>query len=123
LPLPVPKNCFSKSRHRLSRDGWFTSTFTGTVTITAYLGVSALTSPSYDPNVTVLDPPVLPFTGQLTEWFGGSFNKNNFVFHDTLHVSATDANGTTVRVLDVSHTNSTPGNPFVPHSFEITTCG
>ena len=94
-------------------DGWFTSTFTGTVTLTAYL----------DPGLTTRDLSVLPFTGRLTDWFGGSFNKNNFVFHSTFHFSGTAADGTTFRILDVSHTNTTASNPFVPHSFEITTCG
>jgi hypothetical protein len=94
-------------------DGWFTSTFTGTATITAYL----------DAGLTQPDPNVLPFTGKLTEWFGGSFNKNNFVFHSTFHFDGTAANGTTFRILDVSHTNTTASNPFVPHSFEITSCG
>jgi hypothetical protein len=93
-------------------DGWFTSTFTGTVTVTAYLDVG-LTTP---------DPNVLPFTGQLTEWFGGSFNKNNFVFHSTFHFSGTDANGTAFRILDVSHANSATGGVGPPHSFEITRC-
>ena len=97
-------------------DGWFTSTWAGTVTLTAFIG---------DPTVDgVPDPNVPPLTGQLTEWFGGSFNKNNFVFHSTFHLNVASADGqTTLRVLDVSHANSTPGNPFVPHSFEFTTCG
>jgi hypothetical protein len=93
-------------------DGWFTSTFTGTVTLTAYL----------DAALTTRDPNVLPYTGKLTEWFGGSFNRNNFVFHDTFHFEGTAADGTTFRILDVSHTNSTPRAVGPPHSFEITTC-
>jgi hypothetical protein len=97
-------------------DGWFTMTWTGTVTLTAFIG---------DPTAGgVPDPSVPPLTGRLTEWFGGSFNKNNVVFHGTLHIDATSADGqTSLRVLDVSHANSTAANPFVPHSFEITTCG
>jgi hypothetical protein len=95
-------------------DGWTTSTFTGTVTITPFL----------DPGLTTPDPNVLPFTGQLTEWFGGSFNRNNFVFHTTFHFSGTDANGNTLRVLDVSHANTTGAAPFgPPNSFEILSCG
>jgi hypothetical protein len=95
-------------------DGWSTSTFTGSVTITPFL----------DPGLTVPDPNVLPFTGQLTEWFGGSFNRNNFVFHTTFHFSGTDANGNTLRVLDVSHANTTGTAPFgPPNSFEILSCG
>jgi hypothetical protein len=97
-------------------DGWFTSTWTGNVTVTAFIG---------DPTAGgVPDPNVPTLTGQLTEWFGGSFNKNNVVFHSTFHLNAASADGqTTLRVLDVTHANSTPTNPFVPHSFEITTCG
>jgi hypothetical protein len=95
-------------------DGWFTSTFTGTVTITPFL----------DPGLTQPDPNVLPFTGQLTEWFGGSFNRNNSVFHSTFHFSGTDANGNTLRVLDVSHANTTGAAPFgTPNSFDILSCG
>jgi hypothetical protein len=93
-------------------DGWFTSTFTGTVTLTAYLD-AALTRP---------DPKVGPFTGQLTEWFGGSFNRNNFVFHSTFHFNGTAADGTTFRILDVFHVNSATGVVGPPHSFEITSC-
>jgi len=97
-------------------DGWFTSTWTGTVTVTAFIG---------DPTAGGLpDPAVPPLTGRLTEWFGGSFNRSNFVVHNTFHINATSADGlTSLRVLDVSHTNTSASNPFVPHSFEITTCG
>jgi len=95
-----------------ARDGWFTSTFTGTVTITAYL----------DAGLTIPDPNVAPFTGQLTEWFGGSFNRNNFVFHSTFHFDGTAADGTTFRILDVSHVNSATGVVGPPRSFEITRC-
>ena len=64
-----------------------------------------------------------PFTGKLTEWFGGGFNRNNQVFHSTFHFSGTAADGTTFRVLDVSHTNTTPNTALEPpHSFEITAC-
>ena len=95
-------------------DGWFTSTFTGTATITPYL----------DPGLTTPDPNVLPFTGHLTEWFGGSFNRNNMVFHSTFHFHGTDANGNTITVTDISHFNTNAANPFgPPNSFEITHCG
>jgi hypothetical protein len=94
-------------------DGWFTSTFTGTATITAYL----------DPDLTMPDTAVPSFTGQLTEWFGGSFNRNNFATSSTFHFSGTAADGETLRILDIAHANSTGNNPFVPRSFEITRCG
>ena len=95
-------------------DGWFTTTFTGTATITAFL----------DAGLTMPDPLVSPLTGHLTEWFGGSFNRSNTVFHSTFHFSGSDGNGNTLRVLDVSHANTTAANPLgPPHSFEILRCG
>jgi hypothetical protein len=94
-------------------DGWFTSTFTGTATITAYL----------DPDLTTPDTSVPTFTGRITEWFGGSFNRNNFASTSTFHFSGTATDGETLRILDISHANSTGNNPFVPRSFEITRCG
>jgi hypothetical protein len=95
-------------------DGWFTSTFTGTVTITAYL----------DPGLTQPDLSVPQLTGHLTDWFGGSFNKNNAVFHSTFHFNGASADGTTtLRILDVFHVNTTPVAVGPPHSFEITRCG
>ena len=94
-------------------DGWFTTTFTGTATITPYL----------DPGLTIPDPTVAPLTGRLTEWFGGSFNRSNVVFHSTFHFSGTNANGLTLRVQDISHTNTNVANPFgPPNSFEILGC-
>jgi hypothetical protein len=84
-------------------DGWFTTTFTGTATITPYLDYPGLTMP---------DPSVLPLTGHLTEWFGASCNRSNVVFHSTLHFSGADANGLTLTVLDVSHANTTAAAPF-----------
>jgi hypothetical protein len=97
-------------------DGWFTSTWAGTATITAFIG---------DPTAGgVPDPSVPPLTGQLTEWFGGSFNRSNFVVHSTFHFNGTSADGlTSLRILDVSHTSTSASNPFVPNSFEITRCG
>jgi hypothetical protein len=94
-------------------DGWFTSTFTGTVTLTAFT----------DPGLTTRDSSVPPFTGKLTVWFGGSFNKNNFVLHSTIHFSGTAADGTTLTIHDVFHVNNTPNTQLSPpHFFDITTC-
>ena len=59
-------------------DGWFTSTFAGTVTAVAYTADSA-------GNPVAPDPNVLPYTGHLQQWFGGSFNNMNFVNHDTIN--------------------------------------
>jgi hypothetical protein len=95
-------------------DGWFTSTFTGTATITPFL----------DPGLTTLDPAVLPYTGHLTEWFGGSFNHSNMVEHSTFHFEGTDALGNTLDISDIDHFNTDAADPFAPpSSFEITHCG
>lgn len=94
-------------------DGWFTSTFTGTATVTAYL----------DPDLTTPDTAVPTFTGQMTEWFGGDFNRSNFATTSTFHFSGAASDGETLRILDVAHANSTGDNPFVPRSFEIARCG
>lgn len=95
-------------------DGWFTTTFTGTATITPFL----------DPGLTTPDPTVLPFSGHLTEWFGGSFNRSNSVEHSTFHFQGTDANGNSLNLTDISHFNTNAANPFgPPNSFEITHCG
>ena len=94
-------------------DGWFTTTFTGTATI----------SPFLDPGLTTPDPNVLPFTGHLTEWFGGSFNRHNMVNHSTFHFHGTDANGHRLTVTDISHFSTNAANPFgPPNSFEIAHC-
>lgn len=69
------------------------------------------------------DKAVPPLTGRLTEWFGG-LQQEQLRVHSTFHINARSADGlTSLRVLDVSHTNTSSSNPFVPHSFEITTCG
>jgi hypothetical protein len=93
-------------------DGWFTSTFTGTVTLTAFT----------DAGLTTRDSTVPPFTGRLTIWFGGSFNKSNQVFHDTINFSGMAADGTTLTIHDVFHVNNTPNTLGPPHFFDITTC-
>ena len=107
-----------------AQNGWFTSTFTGSVTITAYLNGTV----DNNGNVTSVsdpDPNVLPFTGKITQWFGGSFNKQNFVFHAAVNISVTDANGDHLRVHLVSHQSSTPGSDpnGPPHTtFDNITC-
>ena len=107
-----------------AQDGWFTSTFTGKVTITAYLNGTV----DSDGNVTSVsdpDPNVLPFSGRITEWFGGSFNNQNFVVHGTINISVTDANGDSLRVHFVTHASWTPGSDpnGPPHTaFDKITC-
>jgi hypothetical protein len=87
-----------------AQDAWFTFTFTGNVTLTAYPPSSL----SFDKhgNVTGIigppDPSVPVFTGKLTEWFGGSFNNKNSVNTGTIHVSAT-GDGQSLSVHAVFH--------------------
>jgi hypothetical protein len=96
-------------------DGWFTSTFTGTVTVVAWTvdSTGQLVAP---------DPTVPPFTGQLTTWFGGSFNSRNFVVHDTIHFSGTAADGSTFSIHLVDHLSTTPNVAPAPNSFDIGAC-
>jgi hypothetical protein len=87
-----------------AQDAWFTSTFTGAVTLTAYPPSSL----SFDDqgNVTGIigpaDPNVAVFSGHLTEWFGGSFNNKNSVNHGTFNLSAAGG-GQTLSVHMVFH--------------------
>ena len=92
-----------------AQDAWFTSTFTGSVTITAYLHGKVDKNGNVK-SVSDPDPNVLPFSGRITEWFGGSFNKQSSVFHSTINLSVTNANGVTIRVHVVSHQSWTPGS-------------
>ncbi len=93
-----------------AQDGWFTSTFTGTVTLTAYPPSSVTVDANG--NATITGPPdatVPSFSGKLTEWFGGSFNKQSSVGHQTFHFSGVAADGQTFGVHIVSHMSWTPG--------------
>jgi hypothetical protein len=102
----------------------FKTTFTGITTITAYLHGTV----DSDGNVTSVsdpDPNVLPYTGRLTQSFGGSFNKQSGVFHFTLTFSGSTANGDHLRVHLVSHQSFTPGTDpnGPPHTaFDKITC-
>jgi hypothetical protein len=96
-------------------DAWFTSTFTGTVTVVAWTVGSA-------GNLVAPDPAVPPFTGQLTTWFGGSFNSQNFVVHDTIHFSGTAADGSTFGLHLVDHFSTTPTVAAAPNGFNIGSC-
>ena len=108
-----------------AQDGWFTYTFTGGVTITPYL-YGVIDSNGNVTSVSGPDPDHGPLTGRITEWFGGSFNNKNFLFHGTIEISVTDASGASLRVHVVSHASWTPGaDPSrAPHiAFDKVTCG
>jgi hypothetical protein len=96
-------------------DGWFTSTFTGTVTIVAFTVDSA-------GNPVAPDLGVPAFTGHLQQWFGGSFNRSNFVNHDTINFSGTAADGSTLSIHLVDHLSTTPNVAAAPNSFDIGSC-
>jgi hypothetical protein len=109
-----------------AQDAWFTSTFTGTATLTSYPPSSVEFDANGNP--TIVGPPdssVPPFTGKITEWFGGSFNKQSSVIHSTFHFSGASADGQTIRVQDVSHFSWTPGTDPTgpPHTvFDKVSC-
>lgn len=112
-----------------AQDFWFTSTFTGQVTITSYAPDQV--DPNSDPQNPVLIPGAKPdpqapvYNGKMTQWFGASGNRQNAVFHDTLSIHATGTDGSTVALHDVSHTSYTPGTSLSgpPHlSFDHFSC-
>src|ERR1700692_781891 len=73
-------------------DGWFTSTWTGTVSL-VFLQSDGVTP----------DPAAPTYTGHLQQWFGGSFNMNNFVNHDTTNVQLTGSDGSSIGFHIVDH--------------------
>jgi hypothetical protein len=95
-------------------DGWFTTTWTGQVTIVFY------TADAFGNPVAVDTSAPNPVTGHLTQWFGGSFNNKNFVTHDTINFTGTDANGNPVSFHAVDHVNTNAAG--VPHAFSIASC-
>jgi hypothetical protein len=109
-----------------AQDAWFTLTFTGNVTLTAYPPSSL----AFDDqgNVTgIVGPPdanVPLFTGRLTEWFGGSFNNKNATNTGTINLSVTGG-GQSVSVHTVFHANWAVGaDPSGPPTrmFDHITC-
>ncbi len=109
-----------------AQDGWFTSTFTGKVTFTAYPS-SSLTFDEQGNVTGVTGPPdasVPVFSGRITEWFGGSFNNKNSVIHGTVNVTAT-GDGQSLSVHAVFHAawavGADPNGPPT-RAFDKVTC-
>jgi hypothetical protein len=96
-------------------DGWFTSTFTGTANVTFWTvdGTGNLVAP---------DPSVPTFTGHIEQWFGGSFNKNNYVNHDTTNVSVTGSDGSLLSVHIVNHQSTSAVVTAAPNQFTFAHC-
>jgi hypothetical protein len=90
-------------------DGWFTSTFTGTATVTFYPDGTV----DDQGNVTsVGGTPDMQVTGHLTNWFGGSFNAQNSVVHGTINFQGTEVfpnPGAPIRFHDTTHVAWLPG--------------
>jgi hypothetical protein len=79
-------------------DAWFTSTFTGEAQIFA---------PDFSKT-----PPLgaLLASGHLTTWFGGEFNNQNYVLHDTGMFQGTTVTGQSLFLHFVDHASSVPPN-------------
>jgi hypothetical protein len=99
-----------------AQDGWFTSTFEGTATLDPILvSIDFTTNP---PTITVLGPdgsrPAI--SGHTAMWFGGSFNKQNYVLHDTgnFRGSTVTSPSRTVDLHFIDHANSVPPNNLPP---------
>ena len=110
-------------------DFWATNTFTGQVTLSFYDPV--------DVDVTVIDDQgditATPtgqaenvVTGQLTQWFGVSDNKQNGEFGFTFAFHGTDQFGTLLTIHGNSHANWTPGGEPLAgpphHSINTASC-
>ena len=94
---------------------WFTSTFTGTVTV-VYYTVDSLGNP------IAPDPSVPTSTGHITESFGVSANNKNFVQHDIINFTGTHPNGTPVSFHALDHTSLPAAPGKVPNDFHIASC-
>lgn len=110
-PFPGPVvvvgfgNGISHSNVNGADDWWLTSTFEGTA------DVHVLTFDNSGAPVIG----ALVATGHQMQWFGNSFNANNYVFHDTGNVKVTTV-GTSPQTFDLhfaDHQSSTGGNPFI----------
>jgi hypothetical protein len=96
-------------------DAWFTSTFTGQVTLVPFTA-DAMGNP------IAPDPAAPTLTGHLTQWFGGSFNNKNFVNHDTITFVGTGSDGSQVSFHMVDHQSVSATVGAAPMSFTIAHC-
>jgi hypothetical protein len=96
-------------------DGWFTSTFSGTVTI-------VLWTVDGEGNLVAPDPSAPSLTGHMTQWFGGSFNNKNFVNHDVINFSGTGSDGSILSVHILDHMNVPASAAAAPNTFDVASC-
>jgi hypothetical protein len=78
-------------------DSWFTSTFEGNAKIFAL-------------DITTFTIGPLQASGHLTTWFGGEFNNQNYVLHDTGMFQGTTVTGQSLFLHFVDHASSVPPN-------------
>jgi hypothetical protein len=99
-------------------DFWFTTTFTGTGTITFYTGAPIFDN---DGNVTgVTGSPEKQVAGHLTQWFGFEANAQNSVQHGTVTFVGTVVGGSAITLHFHNQAVWTPGmDPNGPPKFAI----
>ena len=99
-------------------DVWFTTTFTGTATITFYPNGTVDSNGNV---ISVSGTPDMQVTGHLTQWFGFEGNKQNAVAHGTIDFQGLTVYpnpGTPITFHNVTHAAWLPGaNPNGPPSF------
>lgn len=94
-------------------DAWFTDTWTGDGTVTFYPASSVNIVTDDQGNVIssqITGPSEQVLTGHMTQWDGGSFNKQNGEFTFTFSFEGTDASGTPINVHASSHGTWIPGS-------------
>jgi hypothetical protein len=92
---------------------WFTSTFTGDVTVQFAIVDS-------EGNFVKIDPAAPVLTGHITETSGISGNLRNFVMHDTVNFAGSD--GTNFNAVDHTNTNAVPPPNTTVNDFHIASC-
>lgn len=102
-----------------AQDFWFTSTMVGQMTLV--IGTVLLDSngnPILDSNgnpIFTQDLTKPTYAGHMQQWFGASFNKNNFTNSGTTNFQGSGSDGSTLAVHFNLHLNTTGKTPFVPN--------
>lgn len=95
-----------------AQDFWFTTTIEGSMTLV--LGTVTLDS-NGNPVTFTPDPTKPTYAGHMQQWFGASFNKNNFTMSGTTNFRGTGSDGSSLSVHFNLHMNTTGMAPFVPN--------